>query len=112
MDGAAMKARLIEALLWSVTALATATAALQWRHGMRHLNVPASTIWPVASPVTPTGSDSLEVLAERIVDADVFRLDRKPTAAPYRQTSDTQLASVPATPCIPLSVELTERGRW
>lgn len=101
MDGATVKARLIETLLWSVTVIAIATATLEWRHEMHRPHAPAPTIWPVASPVTPPGSDSLEVLAERIVDADVFRLDRKPATAPYRPNADTQVASVPATPTAP-----------
>lgn len=84
-----MKTYLVERCAWAVTVAAAVSAAHSWYAISRPAEAPAPAIWPVAQPTAPIAADSLAVLTARIVDSDVFRLDRKPADAAYGATPDS-----------------------
>jgi len=84
-----MRTIVLERLAWAVTVIALGFVADTWHRIARPAQAPVPTIWPVSPPARPITSDSLGVLTARIVESDVFRLDRRPAALAYGSSPDT-----------------------
>lgn len=84
-----MNARAIEAGLWAGAIAVLAIGAVESRRIFADETVAAPMVWPAPLPNATASADSLAVLQARIVDADVFRLDRKPAMVTYRVEGDT-----------------------
>lgn len=92
------KVRIAEGVLWTLAVAAVLVATAESRRALRGEATPAPVIWPAPPPNGTVSSDSLAVLATRIVEADVFRVDRKPATMPYRVVGDSGTSPPPATP--------------
>jgi len=93
--------RIPEVALWTGAVIALAVAATESRGIVRHATVPAPLVWSAPPPNATPSSDSLAVLARRIVDDDAFRLDRKPAAVPYVLAGDSSASVAPLPPPVP-----------
>jgi len=96
--GLAVKARVVEMLLWTAAVAAIVGSAALSRRALRGKTAAAATVWPAPSLNRPPTADSLAVLTSHIVDGDAFRLDRKPAAVPYRVAGDTAISVATAAP--------------
>lgn len=65
---------------------------------------PAPNDGDVVGLSSPISADSLTALADRIVDADMFRLARRPSSVAFGATGDGGPAPVPAPPKPPLAL--------
>jgi len=91
-----VKSRATEFGLWAVALLSLGVTGAIWWRTFRSRTAAGAAVWPAPSPAPRPSADSLAILTSRIVDGDVFRLDRKPAAAPYRVARDSAVASAPA----------------
>jgi len=96
--GVAVKARVVEMLLWIAALAAVVESAAVSRRALRGRTAAAATVWPAPSLNAPPTADSLAVLTSHIVDGDAFRLDRKPAAVQYRVAGDTAISVAPVAP--------------
>lgn len=98
-----MNKRLAEFVLWTVAVAALLAAAIVSRRSLHARDAAAPIVWPAPSPNATASPDSFAELATRIVNGDVFRVDRKPAAVPYRIGSDST-PSTPPPPPVPKPV--------
>lgn len=91
-----MNARAIETGLWAGALVVLAVGAAKSRRILAEEAIATPMVWPAPLPNAAASADSLAVLQARIVDADVFRLGRKPASVAYRIAGDSS-ATAPQT---------------
>ena len=95
---------IVRAVLWLLSALFLAAAFERVRGvSLAHEgSVPPS--GDAGESPSPIATDSLNTLADRIVDADVFRLARRPSPVTFGASADAGMAKTPAPPKPPLAL--------
>jgi hypothetical protein len=99
-----MKRRIAELVLWTIALSAMVVAAIASRRMLRGEHAATPIVWPAPQPNASASSDSIAELATRVVDGDVFRVDRKPAAVPYRIAGDSAPSTPPPPPPVPKPV--------
>lgn len=98
-----MKRRIAELALWTIALSAMLVAVFASRRMLRGEDAATPIVWPAPQPNASASPDSIAQLGTRIVDGDVFRVDRKPAAVPYRMAGDSA-PSAPTPPPVPKPV--------
>lgn len=105
--------RRMDLVLWGVALVGTLSAVFGWR-GSAAGTAPAPVLGR-ASAVGRVSPETLSVAVDRVIEADPFRLDRRPAAIAYRTELDGAVRSEsrPPRPSLVLQgIVGGGRGRW